>query len=265
MLAIASMSVMTPPGIGDRLDEDRLGLRRDRALERGDVVGIGPHHVPAEILERVIELVDRAAVELARGDELVAGRHQAVEHQHLRGVAGGDREPRGAAFERGDALLQHRVGRIADAGVDVAEGLQAEQRGGVIDVVEHERRGLIDRRRARAGGRIGLRAGVDRERGKAGSAFGHGAVLAWPRQAGSAEVYRTHRGASRQRAAVALIRNRRPSIRAAISQKSVLPECAPERDRSRRRRYELRRDALGRRGRLLNSASSPCGRPARCG
>ena len=164
-------------GIGDQLDEDRLGLRRHRALERRDVVGVGPRHVPAEILERVIELVDRAAIELARGDELVAGLHQAVEHQHLRGVAGGDREPRGAAFERGDALLQHGVGRIADAGVDVAEGLQAEQRGRVIDVVEHERRGLIDRGRARAGGRIGLRAGMDRKRGKAGSAFGHGALL----------------------------------------------------------------------------------------
>ena len=41
-----------------------------------DVVGVGPHHVPAEILERVIELVDRAAIELLRGDELVARLHQ---------------------------------------------------------------------------------------------------------------------------------------------------------------------------------------------
>ena len=57
-----------------------------------------------------------------------------MKDDHLRGVAGRDREPGGAAFERGDALLQHRVGRIADAGVDVAEGLQAEQRGGVVDV-----------------------------------------------------------------------------------------------------------------------------------
>ena len=33
--------------------------------KRGDVVGVGPHHVPAEILEGVVELVDRAAIELA--------------------------------------------------------------------------------------------------------------------------------------------------------------------------------------------------------
>ena len=59
-------------GIGDELDEDRLGLRRDGAFEGADIVGVGPHHVPAEVLEGVIELVDRAAIELLRGDEFVA-------------------------------------------------------------------------------------------------------------------------------------------------------------------------------------------------
>src|SRR5207302_5284493 len=63
---------------------------------------------------------------------------------------------------------------IADAGIDVAEGLQAEQGSGMVDVLEHEGRRLIDRRRTRAGSRIGLRAGVDRERGKAWDAVGHG-------------------------------------------------------------------------------------------
>ena len=96
-----------------------------------------------------------------------------MHHDDLGGVPGGDGQPRGAAFERGDALLEHRVGRIADAGIDVAEGLQAEQRGGVVDVLEYERGGLIDRRGARAGGGIRLGAGVDRERGKAWNAVGH--------------------------------------------------------------------------------------------
>ena len=173
MLAIASMSVMTPPGLAIEFDEDRLGLGRDGALEGADIVGLGPHHVPVEILEGVVELVDRAAIELLRGDEFVARAHQAVHGHHLRGVAGGDRQARGAAFERGDALLQHGVGRIADAGIDVAEGLQAEQRRGVVDILEHERGGLIDRRGARAGGRVRLGAGMDRERGKAWRAVGH--------------------------------------------------------------------------------------------
>jgi hypothetical protein len=159
--------------IGDRFDEDGLGLGRDGALERADIVGLGPHHVPVEILEGVVELVDRAAIKLLRGDEFVARAHQAVHGHHLRGVAGGDGQAGGAAFERGDALLQHGIGRIADAGIDVAEGLQAEQRRGVVDILEHERGGLIDRRGTRAGGRVRLGAGMDRERGKAWRAVGH--------------------------------------------------------------------------------------------
>jgi hypothetical protein len=73
--------------IGDRFDEDRLGLGRQRRLEALRLLGVGPHHMPAEGLERVVELVDRAAVELARGDELVAGPHQRVEGDELGGMA----------------------------------------------------------------------------------------------------------------------------------------------------------------------------------
>ena len=54
-------------------------------------------------------------------------------------------EERGrAAFERSDALLQHCIGRVADARIDVAESLQAEQRGGVVDIVEDEGGRLVD-------------------------------------------------------------------------------------------------------------------------
>ena len=162
-------------GIGDRLDEDRLGLVVDRGAQGVEIVGIGPAHLPAEILEGVIELVDRAAVELGRGDEFVAGLHQRVEDDRLRGVAGGDGERRRRALERGDALFQRRRRRVGDAGVDVAERLQAEQRGGVIDVVENEGGRLVDRRDPRARGRIGPRPGVDRQGGKAGFVDGgHG-------------------------------------------------------------------------------------------
>ena len=85
-------------------------------------------------------------------------------------MAGRDRERRRAALERRDALFEHRAGRIADARVDVAEGLQAEQRRRMIDVVEHERRRLVDRRRPRARRGVGRGAGMDGERGKAGAA-----------------------------------------------------------------------------------------------
>src|SRR5579862_1717316 len=59
----------------------------------------------------------------------------------------------------------------------------------MVDAFEDEGCRLIDRRRARAGGRIGLRAGVNGERGKAGNAFAHRPVLMfWETMA---SVYRT--------------------------------------------------------------------------
>ena len=198
------MSVTLPDGIGDELDENRLGVRRDRALEAADVVGIGPHHVPAETLEGMGELVDRSAIQFARRDEFVAGHQQLLQHHHLRGVAGGHRERRGAAFERRDALFQHRVGRISDPGIDVAESLQPEQRGGVIGVVEHERGGLIDRRRPGAGGGIGLRARMHGEGRKSGKTIGHVFPLCRPASAGSVAVGpRRARMSDRERGTIA--------------------------------------------------------------
>src|SRR5262249_34167748 len=79
--------------------------------------------------------------------------------------AGRNGQTRGAAFVRSNTLLQHRVGRVADAGIDVAEGLQAEERGGVVAVLEDEGGRLVDRGYARAAGRMGLGSCMDGERG----------------------------------------------------------------------------------------------------
>ncbi len=107
------------------------------------------------------ELVDRAAIKLARGDELVARLEQGVEYQSLRRVARSDRQPRRPALQGGKTLLQHRLGGIPDTGIDVAEDFEVKQRRRVLHVIEHERCGLIDRRGARAGRGIGLGAGMD--------------------------------------------------------------------------------------------------------
>ena len=88
-------------------------------------------------------------------------------------MARSDRERRRAAFERRDALFEHRVGRVADARIDIAEGLKPEERRRVVDIVEDEGRRLIDRRRARAGGRIGLGAGMNGKRRKSRLAAVH--------------------------------------------------------------------------------------------
>ncbi len=59
--------------IGEALDEDAARPLVDLALEARGIVRIGPAHLPGEILEGVAELVDRAAIEPARRDEIVTG------------------------------------------------------------------------------------------------------------------------------------------------------------------------------------------------
>ena len=177
MAEMAGRSTTMPPGLAINSQKIALVLGVIAFCEGLGIGGVGPRDVPVELLERVIELVDRAAVELPAGHELVARLQQGVEHDHLRGVTRGDGERRRAAFERGDALLQHGLGRAADARVDVAERFEAEQRGGVVDVVEDVGGGLIDRRDARAGRGVGCGAGMDGERGKPGRIVGRTSAI----------------------------------------------------------------------------------------
>ena len=83
------------------------------------------------------------------------------QRDRLGGLARRRRERADATLERGEPVLEHGLGRVHDPRVDVAELLEAEQRGGVVGVAEHERRRLVDRGGAGAGGRVGLGAGVD--------------------------------------------------------------------------------------------------------
>ena len=98
---------------------------------------------------------------------MVAGVAQLREQQRLRRLAAAGRDRADPALEARDPLLERRDGRVAEPRVDVPVLLQREQVGGVLGVLEHERRRLVDRDGARAGGRVGARAGVDRARAHA--------------------------------------------------------------------------------------------------
>ena len=110
MAEMAGRSTTMPPGLAIDSQKIALVLGVMALAKLAGSVASAHVDVPVELLERVIELVDRAAVELPARHELVAGLHQRVEHDRLRGVARGDGQCRRAAFERGDALLQHGLG-----------------------------------------------------------------------------------------------------------------------------------------------------------
>ena len=75
-------------GIGQALDENAAGAIVDLAFDLVEIGRIGPAHLPVEILEGVAELVDRAAIQLVGGNEVVARLHDGMEHQQLRAVTG---------------------------------------------------------------------------------------------------------------------------------------------------------------------------------
>ena len=144
----------------------RLGAAVDGRAQAVEVVGIDEPHRDAQLRQRVVEQVVGAAVERSGGDDLVARRGQRDDGERLRRLARGQRQPRDAAFERGNALLEDVGGRVHDAGVDVAELLQREQPGGMVGIVEDVGGGLVDGDGARLGGGIGRLAAMHGQGGE---------------------------------------------------------------------------------------------------
>ncbi len=106
----------------------------------------------------------RAAIQRAAGDDMAARAHQRDDGQMQRRLTGGNRNRPDAAFERGNALFEHGIGRVREPRIDMTSALHVEKRGRVIRVLEYKRRGLIDRRRAGAGRRVRPCAGMDGKR-----------------------------------------------------------------------------------------------------
>src|SRR5690606_7830609 len=127
----------------------------------------------AEILVCMAKLVDRTAIKLPGSDEVLAWTHDGAEDQHLGRMARCRGEGRRAPFECCNALFQNGLCGVHDPGVDIAERLQAEQRGGMVDIVEDEARALVDGRYAGTRCRVGLGSGVNRKRAEPGSSLGH--------------------------------------------------------------------------------------------
>ena len=156
------------PGVAERLAEQQLRGRADRGAPGVDVAGLHERGLDAEAPQGVVQQVVRAAVQRARTHDVRARAGERRDREVQCCLAAGGRDRADPAFERGNALLEHRIGRIRDAAVDVARALHVEQRRSVLAVFEHERGRQVDRHGARAGGRVGRGAGMQRERVEAG-------------------------------------------------------------------------------------------------
>ncbi len=137
--------------VRDRLGEEGLRVGRDATPPAVGIVHVDPVQRDLELAREVVQLRRRAAVQRLRHGDPVARLEQREEEGGLRGEPAGERHGAGTAFEVREALLERRDGRIHDPAVDVAVLLQVEIRRRRLRVLEDERRGLVDRRRARPG------------------------------------------------------------------------------------------------------------------
>ena len=147
-------------GVAQGFHINRLGVGVDGGAEGLRVVAIDKFHADAQARQRHLELVVGAAVQMAAGDNIVTGLGQGGDGDELRRLARAGGHRRHAAFQRGNALLEHVGGRVHDAGVDIAELFQRKQLGAVVGAVKGVRRGLINRHGAGIGAGRRLLAGV---------------------------------------------------------------------------------------------------------
>jgi len=153
--------------VADRLGVDEPGPVVDGRRNPGRVGGVHETGLDAHARERVVEEVDRAAVERRGGDDVVAG---ARDREHRGGdgrLARRQCQRAHPSLHLGKPPLENVGGGVADAGVDVARLLEREERGGLVHRLERVGRGLVDRNGTGAGGRVWRVAAVQRGRGGA--------------------------------------------------------------------------------------------------
>ena len=147
-------------GIAQGLGVDSPGFRVNGRPQAVKIVGIDKAYLDAHPRQGVVEKVVGSPIERGGGDDLVSGAGQGGDGQGFGGLSGGGCQRRRSSFEGGDALLEDIGGGVHDAGVDVAEFLQAKEPGGVIGVFEDVRGGLVNGDGARSRGRVRFLPGM---------------------------------------------------------------------------------------------------------
>ncbi len=137
-------------GIGARLAEEGPRLLIGRPGEIGRILGVDEPHLDAETGEDVVELRVRSPVQGVGGDDVVPRPREVDDGVEDGRCAGADGEAAEGvrALQLGVAALEDVRGGVHEAGVDVAELLEAEQLRGVLGVSEHERGGAVQRNAA---------------------------------------------------------------------------------------------------------------------
>ena len=163
-------------GVAESLPEERLRVGPDRRGPGGEVVGVvDERRLDAQLGQRVVQEVVRAAIEGGGRDDVTAVLGEVQERDRLGGLPAGERQRGDTPFERGHPLLEDGLCRVHDARVDVPELLEPEECRRVRCVPEGVARRLVDRHGAGVRRRIGNGTRMDLAGLKA--PVGHGGCL----------------------------------------------------------------------------------------
>ncbi|MNM89615.1 hypothetical protein D3C81_1018480 [compost metagenome] len=108
------------------LAEQQPRLGADGGAPGVDVARIDESGLDAEAPQRVVQQIVRAAIERRGRHDMGAGAHQRGHGQVQRGLAGCRGDGPGAVLQGRHALLEHRHGGVADAGIHVPGALHIE-------------------------------------------------------------------------------------------------------------------------------------------
>ena len=97
--------------------------------------------------QRGVEELPRAAIEIGRTDEIVAGHRDIEDGRRDRRLAGGDGKRADAAIQHRHALLEHIGGRIYNSRIGVPIRVAGKYVGGLARCAELVGRGLKNRHR----------------------------------------------------------------------------------------------------------------------
>ena len=160
--------------VADRLDEDRPRPVVDRAPEVLRIGAVDQMRLHPVFRQRVLEQVERAAVQRLGRNQLVAGVGDVQDRIRGRRRTGRQRERPASAFEGGDSLLQNLVGGVGDARVVEPEFLDGADRLGLLEVLKDEGSGLVDGHGACPDGSVRRVACMELECVEAELPVGHG-------------------------------------------------------------------------------------------
>ena len=150
-------------GIPDALAINRARILVDHFFDVFRLITRRESPADSALRQNVLDECVARAVELRRSNNVCAGLGDIHQRIFDRGHSRTDAECFNAAFKRRNALLEHRVGRIADARVDVSDDFVIKQSSAVRRIVEFKRDGLINRHRHRFRGGVAFVSDMQRD------------------------------------------------------------------------------------------------------